>query len=144
MLKEIAQFIENQSDNCGLTIGTNFFTGYLPQKTDAGAEVPDRCVVLLENAGGVPVGQLPDWLDPKALQVWNRARDFWDARDDAWCLFNMLHGLSHVVLPVVSGGPSYDALVIDAVAPPAPIENPNKQNLFVFSTNYFWSISDAP
>jgi len=143
MLKEIAQFLENMSD-CDLVIGTNLFVGFLPINKADGTAVPVRVRIVLENAGGVPVPDLPDWLDPKAVQIWNRAEDFWKAREDAYCIYTAIHGTAGWTLPSVGGGPTYDVLVINAVAPPAPIGNPEKQDHFVFSTNYYWSISNAP
>lgn len=142
MIKEIAKFIEGIS-GCGLTIGINLFVGHLPQKRADGSLVPVRCVVILENAGGLLVPDAPDWQE-KAIQIWNRAADYFTARDDAYCLFASLHGTAGWKLPSVGGGPVYDAMVINAIGPPAPLENPNEKGQFVFSTNYQWSLANAP
>jgi hypothetical protein len=128
MIKEIAQFIETRTAG-HFTVGVNLFVGYLP------ARLPDRCAVILENVPAAVNGQIPDFAQ-KPIQVWNRAKDFWDARRDAMVVYGILHGSAGWTLPVVSGGPTYTAMVIDAQGTPAPIRIPNGPGLFEFSTNY--------
>lgn len=138
MIREIAQFIEDMTHGY-FTIGDNLFVGFLPQET-AGVAVPTRCAVVLENVPARVDGQLPD-LAEKFIQVWNRAADFYDARDDAHVIFGVLHGASGWHLPVVeSGEPDYFAMAIDAVGSPAPIRAPNEKGDFEFSTNYAFRI----
>jgi len=139
VLKSIATFIESLS-GCDLTIGENLFAGSLPVKTASGAEPPARCVVILETSPGAVVPDLPDW-EEKSIQVWNRAESYFQARDDAYCIYESLHGTAGWTLPAVDGGSPYCAMVINAVGLPAVIENPNEKGLYVFSTNYIWSVS---
>lgn len=115
------------------------FVGYLPLET-LGVAVPRRCVVLLENVPADVDGQLPDYAD-KYIQIWNRAGDFWEARADAYALYELLHGATGITLPPVdSGEPVRLALVVDARGQPAPIAQPDSRGDFIFSANYVFRI----
>ena len=138
-LREIAQFIE---DNTSWQIGVDFFVGHLPPKTDDGEDPPVRCVVLLENTPGAVEGQLPDRID-KPVQIWNRAQNYTQARDDAYEFYNLLHGTHGWNLPVLTSGEEYLAMTVDAIGTPAPIQNPDERGRFVFSTNYLWRIEEG-
>jgi len=138
-IKEIAQWIEN---NTTWVIGTNLFVGHLPLKRPDGSDIPDRCLVILENSPGTVEPDLPDRLD-KAIQLWNRSRNYFEARDDAFNLFELIHGTSGWNLPVLVSGNQYLAMTVDAIGSPAPIENPDEQGFFVFSTNYIWRLEKA-
>jgi hypothetical protein len=138
MIREIGQFIEDMTHGY-FKVGDNLFVGFLPQET-LGVIVPIRCAVVLENVPAKVEGQLPDLVE-KYIQIWNRAADFHDARDDAYVIYEVLHGASGWHLPVVqSGEPDYFAMTIDALGTPAPIRAPNEQNNFEFSTNYVFRI----
>jgi hypothetical protein len=141
VIDEIAQFIEDQTHGY-FEVGRNLFVGFLPQET-AGVPVPTRCAVVLENVPARVEGQLPD-LAEKFIQIWNRAADFHEARDDAYVIYEVLHGASGWHLPVVTiGEPNYFAMTIDALGTPAPIRAPNDKGDFEFSTNYVFRI-EAP
>lgn len=138
-LREIGQWIE---DNSAWIIGTDLFVGHLPAKTPAGADPPVRAVALLENTPGPLEGQLPDRID-KMIQIWNRAQNYSRACEDALVLYELLHGTHGWNLPILTVGEEYLAMTVDAIATPAPIENPNDEGHFVFSTNYMWKIEEG-
>jgi len=138
-IKEIAQWIEN---NTAWTIGTDFFVGHLPLKRQDGTDVPIRCMIILENTPGALVPDLPDRID-KAIQIWNRAENYFDAREDAMGIFELIHGTAGWNLPVIVSGEQYLAMVVDGVASPAPIENPSEKGFYIFSCNYIWRLEKA-
>lgn len=140
MLYSIAKFIESLS-GCIFELGKTLFIGYVPTREKDGIEAPDRCGAVLANAPGLPVPDLPDW-EEKAIQFWNRAASYDIAQDDAYCVYASLHGTAGWTLPSALGGPPYCAMVINAVGTPAVIENPGERGLFVFSTNYVWSMAE--
>lgn len=164
MIKEITQFIANQSVALGFTqawtVGTNLFAGHVPLKNFAGATIPVRYLAVLETAGGAVLPDVggvikaappsapgdptywPKYIE-KAVQLLNRAKSYFVARDDAEELYEALHNTTGWNLPIVGGGPQYLACVIDAYGPPAPIENPGASGLYIFSTNYTWKIEEA-
>lgn len=164
MLKEITDFIAAQSVALGFTQvwvrGTNLFAGHVPVKNALGVKIPVRYLAILENAGGTvleDVGGVVTAMPPsapadssywpkyieKAVQLLNRAKTFFTARDDAVELYEALHNTGGWSLPVVAGGPNYKAIVIDAYGPPAPIENPGESGLYIYSTNYTWKIEEG-
>ena len=155
MIKEIAQFIENLALGPPWEIGVNLFAGHVPVKNKDGDATPDRYCALLENAGGAMLTDVggvvtatpPSTIWPKyvekAVQILNRGASYFVASDDAEELFDALRETAGWELPVVDGGPSYIACVIDAYGPPAPVENPGERGLFLFSTNYVWKIEEA-
>lgn len=142
MLKAIAAFILSHS---GLpwALGENFFAGYMPVKNTLDAPVPERVMVLLERVPAAVDGYLPDYA-AKAVQIWNRAREYFAARDDAQQVYELLHGASGWDLPEIDSGEAFYAMTIDAIGTPAPIANPNENGLFEFSTNYIFRIERDP
>ena len=122
-------------------IGTDLFIAELPLKRTNGTEVPDRCIVVLEDGPSAVDGYLPDRVD-KEIQIWNRARDYWVARTDAFALYKRIHGRQNIALPVLTSGEVYSIMVADAVAEPSCIAKPNAKKLYEFSTNYILRIED--
>lgn len=141
MLEEIAEFIEALGLGPPWVLGTSMFAGSLPIEKMGGVAPPVRCLVVLENAGGALVPEIPDRVD-KAIQLWSRGAYFMQARDDAKQLFKALHGTAGWNLQV-GAGTNYLAMVIDGVSYPAPIENPDEKGNFIFSTNYIFRIEEA-
>lgn len=139
MLKEITTFILDQLAHPYWSRDVNLFVGKIPVKNIANAEVVklDRVCIFLENTPSAVIGQLPDRED-KPLQIWNRNNTFFRARNDAYEFYNLLHGSTQWEMPLVDSGPQYIAMIIDAVAAPAPIINPDEKGRVVFSTNYIW------
>lgn len=167
MIKEIAIFIAQKSADPTWsisqtwTIGTNFFAGHVPVKNFAGAIIPVRYLAVLENAGGAVLTDVggvvtatppsapsdttyfPKYIE-KAIQLLNRAKSYFVARKDAEELYEALHQTAGWNLgPVAGVGRRYQAIVIDAYGPPAPVENPGADGLYIFSTNYKWVIEEA-
>jgi hypothetical protein len=137
MIKEIATWLVSKCPT--LSIDVNFFAGHLPLKRSDGTDVPDQCWVILENVPGAVVPQLPDRVD-KFIQIWNRNKTFFTARADAYMIYDIIHGTTGWTLPIVSGGPEWYIAVIDAMATPAPVENPDDKGRFCFSTNFLFRI----
>ena len=161
MIKEITTYIQDQIPldalitwtAPALTIGVNLFAGHIPIKNMSGNNVPSdltnqRYVAVLENAGGAPDNQQPDMID-KAIQIYNQADSYFQARKDAMDVYTLLHrdvntyGAAGITLPVVAGGPDWLAMVIDALSVPAPIQNPDLKGNFVFSTNFIFRMEKA-
>jgi hypothetical protein len=166
MLKEITDFIAAQSVALGFAHvwvrGTNLFAGHVPVKNALGVKIPLRYLAVLENAGGAVLEDVggvvtttppsaagdttywPKYIE-KAVQLLNRAKTFFTARNDAEELYEALHNTGGWNLPRVPllTGPRYQAIVIDAYGPPAPIENPGESGLYIFSTNYTWKIEET-
>jgi hypothetical protein len=139
MIKEIGEFILDRVNISYWVRDVNYFIGHLPVKNSDGdkVEVIDRVCVILENVPADLVGDLPDRQD-KPIQIWNRNKSFFTAREDAYRFFNVLHGSSQWDLPVIGSGEEYTAMIIDGAGSPAPIENPDPKGRVVFSSNYMW------
>ena len=140
MLSQIAQWIENQT--VGFTIGTNLFIGHLPLKRVDGTDPPDRCTVLLENAGGGVYADIPDRVD-KLLQVYCRAKKYTDADTDSQTIYNLLHVRYGFDLHDYEGasGTEHLCMASEAQGAPAPIGQ-DPQDRWQFSTNYILRIRD--
>lgn len=130
MIREIAQYIE---DNTDFTIGTTLQVGHRTP------EAPDECVAVLENAGGKPEFSIPDSVE-KAVQILARAETYLTARNNAYIIYDLLHGKSGITLPVVEGG-EYLANVIEAMSVPQPIGQDEK-GLWEFSVNFVLRIQN--
>lgn len=141
MIKEIAQYILTKSEMADFTLGENFFTGHLPLKNINNVEPPERSVVLMERTPSAVVPDLPDRVD-KSIQVWNRGASYFEAHADAHLIFQILHGSVQWDLPIVVSGVEYTAMIINAVAAPAVMFNPDDRSKFVFSTNYIFMIME--
>lgn len=166
MIKEITDFIAAQSVALGFTQawtrGTNLFGGHVPVKNALNADIPVRYLAVLETAGGAVLPNVggvitatppsapadtdtywPKYIE-KAVQLLNRAKSYFVAHDDAEELYEALHNTGGWNLPLVAPkNRQFIAIVIDAYGPPAPIENPGKSGLYIFSTNYTWKIEEA-
>lgn len=151
MIREITEFIRDVSIGVYApaipafvppwVLGTDLFAGHIPTELQPGIPTPLRCLAVLENAGGAVEGFFPDFVE-KAVQIWNRNTSYFIARDDAMAVYNAIHGTAGWNLPVVVG-PNWLAMVVDALSAPAPINNPDKEGLFVFSCSYIWRIGQG-
>lgn len=143
MIQEFAQWIENISAGwtVPLVIGSNLFVGHRPQKTQAGTVLPERYTLILENTPAAVVPELRDRQD-KEIQFLNYAKTYFTARADAYSVYERIHGIAWITLPVLTSGELYLVMTLDAVATPAPIEIPDAKGLFVFSTNYILRVED--
>jgi len=161
MIREITTYIQNHIPLDPLvvwtppvlTIDINLFAGHIPIENIAGTKVPSgltnqRYVAVLENAGGAVDNQQPDMIE-KAIQIYNQADSYFQAREDAMNIYTLLHqdvntyGAAGIDLPVVAGGPNWLAMVIDAVSVPAPIQNPDAKKNYVFSCNFIFRMEKA-
>lgn len=97
MIKEFCEYIE---DNTDFTIGTDLFA--LSEDTDA----VDECIIIAEPSPGLANALLTDNRQ-FALVAYSRATSKHTARDNAYTVFNQLHGVFQTSLPVVGSGPVY-------------------------------------
>ncbi len=135
MLKEFAGFIE---DKTSFTVGTTLQVGFTPQ------DAPDRCNTIIESVGGDSNFDIPGNVNP-VFQILSRSTrgklaNIFDARDDAWEIFNALTGNAGVIIksaqwtfPIVDK--AYIADTIEAVGVPAYIGQ-DEQGRYKYSTNY--------
>lgn len=140
MLAQIAQWIENQA--AGFTIGVNLFIGHLPLKRADDTEPPDRCTVLLENAGGGVYPDIPDRVD-KLVQVYCRSKKYTEAQTDSETIYNLLHARYAFDLPdyEAASGTEHLCMASHAQAVPAPIGQ-DQNDRWQFSTNFILRIRD--
>lgn len=141
MIKEITIFIRDRAvllpAPVVLTIDTDLFAGHRPQ-----GAVND-CDVVLETAGGEAFFELPERADP-VIQVLSRGETYFTARARAHVIFDAIFrihvfGSAGWTLPVVAGGPQYEAMVIVPLAPPQHIGQDEKLR-HEFSTNYIFKL----
>lgn len=130
MIKEITKYVDNQT---ALALGTTLFAGFLPP------EAEETVVVVIES-GGVPDFDLVD-KQAKTVQAVSYSRDYWTARANALLVFNLLHGLKGVTLPVVDGA-TYFVLAGEALSVPQSLGQDDKGR-FAISTNYVLRIENA-
>jgi len=142
MIKEITAHLLSHS-GLSWVLGENFFEGHLPLKTMTGAVISDRVMVILERTPAEVNGYLPDY-QGKMIQIWNRSRNYFEARQDAEEIYAILHGSAGIDLPVVDSPDAFYVMACDAIGTPAPIANPNENNLFEFSTNYILRTEGNP
>lgn len=143
MIKEIAEFLLIRVGISYWERDVNYFIGKRPINNKDGdkLEVIDRLCLILENTPADLIGDLPDRND-KPIQIWNRNKSFFTAREDAYRFFDVLHGSSQWDLPVIGSGVEYTAMIIDGMGSPAPIENPDPKGRVVFSSNYMMRICE--
>jgi len=98
VIKELVTYIGN---NTSFTVGTNLFA------ISVDTDVADDCIVVGEQAPGVAHGVLTDYRQIPLVAYSRAANSRFTARDNAYTVFNLLHGLMQVNLPVVSGGDTY-------------------------------------
>lgn len=134
MIQEVAKFIANKA---GLTIGTDLFEGHRPQGTI------DACDLLQETAGGSVFPELPERADP-VFQLLSRAKTYVKARTRAWAIYDAIYrdwtsGSAGWILPIVTVGEEYEAMIIEPLASPQYIGQDEKGR-FEFSVNYLMKI----
>lgn len=135
MIKEIGTFIAARA---GLAVGT---TMQIAHRTPSS---PDQCSVVLESGGGGLHFDLSDRVD-KMIQVISRAKTYMTARDDAWTIFNALHGEAGWKTGLTAIAPAtqnYEAMTIEALSDPQYIGQDDKDR-YEFSTNYIFRIQNA-
>jgi hypothetical protein len=131
MLKEFSAWLCTQV--AGLIEGGNLQFGFRAQ------DAPVRCHALLDS-GGPADFDLPYRRD-MMLQVATRGETIVQAREDAWTIYNAIHGTSGWTIgPLVSGGQQYKIWSIGALAKPQYIGIGEKSG-FEYSTNYLIIVS---
>jgi hypothetical protein len=133
MFREIVTFIANRT---GFTIGTTLQIGHRL------ATAPIRCVLIAESAGGATVPELPDRAD-FLIQALSRGKTYFEARDDAWTVYNALHGTAGWNMPTLAGsGGDYIAWTVDALAIPQYIGQ-DVDGRFEQSVNFIFRMAQA-
>lgn len=97
MIKELCDYIE---DETSFVVGTSLFA------VSEDFDIVDTCVVVTEPSPGLADGILTD-LRQIPLVAYSRALTKFTARDNAYTLFDLLHGTYQVSLPVIGSGPVY-------------------------------------
>jgi hypothetical protein len=133
MIKEIATLI---SDLTGFVIGAKLQVGHQTQ------DAPVRRVLILES-GGVPYFYPNTDMVDMAVEVLCRATTYWEARDDAWAVFDAVHGTSGWNMPRLVGvGDDYLVTTVNALYAPQYLgEDNNRRHLF--STNYIFRVEEG-
>lgn len=133
MIKEVAQYIENETatGKTVLKLGVNLFVG--PVRTDAPAEA----VQVIETTPGISHVVMPD-IAQVPIQILSRGGTYLSARKYAYAVHNVLHGLIGVTLPVVDNGPKYLVNICNGNSP--FYLGPDEKLSHVFSANYMFRI----
>ena len=97
MIKELCEYIEA---NTSFVVGTTLFA----LAVDSGTV--DECVVMAEPTPGLADGYLTD-LRQIPLVAYARAKTRFTARDNAYTVFNLLHGADQITLGPIGGGDTY-------------------------------------
>lgn len=97
MIKEFTTYIGN---NTSFTLGTDLFA------ISVDSDDIDECVVIAESSPGLVDGLLTDYRQIP-LRAYARATTRFTARDNAYTVFNLLHGRMQFDLPVIDGGYTY-------------------------------------
>lgn len=126
--QHLCNFIESKTS---FVVGKNLFAGHrLPT-------APNRCQVVLESGGGRTYFDLPDRVD-KLIQIISRAETYFEARQDAWEIFEAIHGTAGWNMPWPS-----EYQTIEALADPQYIGQDEKGR-YEFSTNYIFKYAFPP
>jgi hypothetical protein len=138
MFKEICVFIANKT---GLTIGTTLQAGHREQTA------PDRCTLIGEAGGGETNYYCPDMANLN-IQALTRAKSYFQARDDAWVIYEALTNAGGTVpsagwnMPNISSGPDYLAMVIEAITTPQYIGQ-DTNGRYEFSVNFIFRMEEG-
>lgn len=97
MIKEFTTYI---GANTSFTVGTDLFA------ISVDSDLIDTCVVVAESAPGLANGILTDYRQIP-LTVYSRATSRFTARDNAYTVFDLLHGKHQVSLEAIGSGPVY-------------------------------------
>jgi len=99
MIKELVRYIGNNTD---FTVGTDLFA------VSMSSDKIDECVVVKEDSPGLVDGILTDYRQIPLRAYSRSAINFvWKARDNAYTVFNLLHGRMQFDLPVIDDGYTY-------------------------------------
>jgi len=132
MFKEICELIATRT---GFVRGSTLQVGHRLQSA------PVRCVVISESAGGSTVFECPDFAFFN-IQALARAATYFNARADAWNVYEKFHGTSGWNMPNLEGGLDYLVMTAEALSIPQYLGvDDNKRHLF--SVNLIFRIEQA-
>ena len=97
MIKELCNYI---AANTSYVVGTTLFA------VSVDSDEIDVCVVIGEPAPGLANGILTD-LRQIPLVAYSRAKTRFTARDNAYTVFDLLHGTQQISLTAIASGPVY-------------------------------------
>ena len=97
MIKELCNYI---AANTAFTLGTDLFAISLD------SDKIDECTVIGEPAPGLANGILTDYRQIP-LVAYSRATTRFTARDNAYLVFDLLHGKMQIHLTAIGSGPIY-------------------------------------
>ena len=97
MIKELCNYI---AANTTFVVGTTLFA----LETDS--DLINTCLVIAESSPGLADGILTD-LRQIPLVAYSRATTRFTARDNAYTLFDLLHGVQQVSLTAIGAGSVY-------------------------------------
>jgi len=98
MIKEFVTYIGN---NTSFTLGTNLFA------ISADSDLIDECVVVREDNPGLVNGILTDYRQIPLKAYIRSAVSIFTARDNAYTVFDWLHGRMQFDLPEIDSGYTY-------------------------------------
>ena len=98
MIKELCNYV---ATGITYTVGVDLFAISLDPDSDI-----DECVVIVESAPGLANGLLTDKRFIP-LVAYSRAATRFTARDNAYLVFDLLHGTQQVSLTAIGSGPVY-------------------------------------
>jgi len=105
--RTIVEWIESEAS---LTLGTNLFADFIPQ------DAPDAYYLLLDQAGGDTLFDLPDRSDMK-INLICAAPEAYDARTNAQNIYDILHRRIDQDTPVVNTE-DYTVMICNAESTP--------------------------
>ena len=131
MFKEICTLISGLT---GFALDVKLQVGHLLQSA------PER-YVLVQETGGEANFYCPDMKD-MLIQVLCHSETYFEAREDAYAVFEAIHGTSGWNLPGIGGNPDYLAMTVEALAVPQYLGvDDNRRH--IFSTNYIWRMEEG-
>jgi hypothetical protein len=131
MIKEITKYVAEEDES--FVIGTDLFAGFVPSTITA-----DHVVLI--DTGGKPNFYLPD-APAKTVQALSKATDYHVAMANAMRVYNVLHGISGVDLPVITSGEEYTVNTAEAISEPQSLGQDDR-GLFIISTNFILRVRD--
>lgn len=132
MFREICTLIAAQA---GFAIGSTLQAGHRAQ------EAPVRHI-LVQETGGETNFYCPDMAN-MMIMVLARAATYFEAREDAWAVYEALHGTAGWNLPNWTGtGPAYVAMTVEAVSVPQYI-GVDENRRHEFSTNFIFRMEQG-
>jgi hypothetical protein len=133
MFREITTWLADQT---GFVIGDTLQVGHRIQ------DAPDRCVLIAERGGGEPNEDFTDMANLE-IQIVTRAKTYFNARDDAWTVYNAIHATAGWNMPRIDGsGEDYLAMTVNAISTPGYIST-DENGRHEFSCNYIFRMEEA-